>query len=387
MTPTMLLAVSAIILLGLGIRDVGRVSAEARRLQACTLLARARIAADTAIRSAAAAPVHSAAAGTSVEVRLADIAIRLERTPSGVRAHPSDLEGVGSFFAPWLDGAAAPCFSQPRSSIERPAGRNPSGSTTAWKLSPPGEWPRWHEPELARAKRADQRSGFRRDQSIALEHFAAGSDLEDYIWERCEDALPAVGAAGLLVVPGHLWILKRMFPAGLSMQLERDLVIVVEGNLYLGASVRVSGPGRLLIAARASGDATVFADLDGSGAWSRGDRRDCGNPALGACMPTPVEGCGAVWLGLAASEEALVCDAGIYADGAVHLKTSCTVRGPLLAAGGAVVLATADTLPDLRPELLPAGQSGWAFDPGRDRIPGFKVRGRPRPGRLVFQER
>ena len=207
------------------------------------------------------------------------------------------------------------------------------------------------------------------DAGLALLRFSAGTDRADYVLGagRGEKA-PQAPESGVVRVPGNLWV--DSVGAPLELHLHRDLTILVDGNVYLGRSVRVRGQGRLLVATTSADSA--FADLDGNGRWSHGEPR-ASNDAMG-----PVEGCGNVYLGLPReSADLLDFDLGLVCVGNLHVAARrAVVHGPVMLGGNGVRLGTAGSgqlvctglrLPSLR----------------RTALPGFAVVGRPRPSALV----
>ena len=145
-----------------------------------------------------------------------------------------------------------------------------------------------------------------------------------------------MAACELLVVPGHLWIVAS--PRADLVRLDRDLTVVVEGNLYVGASLEIEGPGRLLFVTIAGDLARPFADRDGNGRWSEGDVTRQGE-FLGV-----LEGGGNVYLGLPNSAAAISLDAGLIAGGEVHVAAptaALLVPARVVATAVAAALAVA----------------------------------------------
>jgi hypothetical protein len=218
---------------------------------------------------------------------------------------------------------------------------------------------------LAVALRGDVIGNFRREPDLALRHLAAGTDADDYVFAASANQLGAGGAAGLVVVPGNLWLEPGGAP--LELELGADVVIAVLGNIYCGRSLRLTGPGRLLLAAIAPPGATVFDDVDGNGRWSSGDRSFEGSPFVG-----PIEGAGAVHFVRAAGTAPIVCDAGVFAAGRVCVEAPSVVAGPVVATrgiawrGGATLAAT--------------GQR--RYRPAKELVAGFVTDGVARVGSL-----
>jgi len=137
----------------------------------------------------------------------------------------------------------------------------------------------------------------------------------------------------------------------------------------------------LLLVTDAVSGPVVFADCDGSGGWSNGDRLQVGESFSG-----PVEGTANVYLGLPGISIPVRCDAGILVSGELHLAAAAQVRGPLLLRHGLTKLHNA-AIPAAQVALHQPGADQWVFQLGRDHVPGFAVIGAPRPGRLDFRLR
>ncbi|MEO6596000.1 MAG: hypothetical protein ABIP94_14710, partial [Planctomycetota bacterium] len=237
------------------------------------------------------------------------------------------------------------------------------------------ELPRPDPVAMASGRRADQLPCFRADKGIALLHWEAGTEGDDFVLAPLSplSARSALEVPGdLIVVPGHLWIEPGSVP--LRLRLPRDLVIVTQGNLYIGRSIVVEGEGRLCLATVAPAGAMAFADRDGNGRWSPGDAvRPAGDFA------GPMEGGGGVYLGLPGSRGSIHLDGALVPRGEVHLRVDTTVSGPFVVPFG----VTATTTQSVR--LTAAGS--WAFRVERERVPGFLTSGVRRPGILVFEPR
>jgi hypothetical protein len=263
------------------------------------------------------------------------------------------------FAGRWLRGAAPAAFGLPLAAGALPL----PGVGGAWLGA--DDIPRLDADELAQAARGERTSAFRRDPSIALRYLATGTDAPDYTFASCSLRLDGAALGGLVVVPGHLWIEPGEQP--LAIALDTDLVIVAMGNVYCGRSLRIDGPGRLLLVAAVPKDATAFADADGNGRWSAGDT------LLGAlAFAGPIEGAGAVRIGIGAGDAPLVLDAGVFAVGQIAVAGDCEIAGPVVAAHRIVV---------------GDGSRCWAkgtrlYAPERERIAGFATRGAPRASAL-----
>lgn len=208
------------------------------------------------------------------------------------------------------------------------------------------------------------------DDSIALLRLRSGTDRRDYQLGRgdaCELPLRAPGS-GVVAVDGNLWIDAGARP--LRLRLDRDLTLVVRGNVYVGRSVLVRG-GRLLLVAVAE-PGQQFRDLDGDCRWSSGDQLLAGS----APYRGPQEGSGGVFLGFAdVRPQRLQLDLGLVVQGELHLAAaevqSC---GPILLFHGCT------RAPGTRGRLLVAAERLPLVD--RELVPGFAVSGPPRPGLL-----
>lgn len=208
------------------------------------------------------------------------------------------------------------------------------------------------------------------DAGLALLRLPAGTDRADFVLGGGRaQRTPNIPECGVVHVFGNLWVDCTGVP--LELSLSRDLTVVVHGNVYLGRSVLVSGPGHLTIAAAADGG-TSFVDKDGNGRWSPGE------VLLGtAAFSGPVEGAGNVYLGLPREPaQPIDLQVGILVAGALHIGAEeARVHGPLVLAGAGVQLGrgagqlvcTGTRLPSLR----------------RSALPGFAAIGNPRPGPLL----
>ncbi|MBL8753260.1 MAG: hypothetical protein JNK15_08165 [Planctomycetes bacterium] len=219
---------------------------------------------------------------------------------------------------------------------------------------------------LAVAVRAEHTAWVQKEPALALQHWAAGTDADDFVLLPRAWVDSAEFVHEMLVVPGNLWLEPGDQPCEIG--LARDLVLVVQGNLYLGRSLQVRGPGRLVLAVAGLDGAPMFADVDGNGRWSAKDRL-----LRGPGGAWPLEGTGAAWIGLPGARGPIVCDAGVVVAGELHLATSARVRGPLALAHG-LTRASAQV------SLLATGE--FTFWPERERVAGFRPAGRPRPGLL-----
>lgn len=268
---------------------------------------------------------------------------------------------VARFVAPVLAGAL------PAALAHRFASLDPLAVATVGEgaVVTVDELPQLAAEVVAAAPRADRWAGFRRDPAVALLRLEGGTEREDHVFALDEAGTLPVPPAGVLVVPGHLWLTS---PSGvLRLGLERDLVVVVEGNLYVAAALVVDGPGRLLVWARVPTGQTAFADRDGNGRYSIGDR------LLGASgFDGALEGAGGIYFGLPGFAGELACGALLVAEGELQVAAATTLHAPAVAMYGVTELGIGK---------LRCGESE-VLDVQRDALPGLVVRGVPRPGRL-----
>ncbi len=269
-------------------------------------------------------------------------------------------DGQRWFAGPELVGAAAAAFGCQRS-LGLADGPEP------WRM------PELDPGALAHAQRAERSAVFVRDNGIALLHLPVGTDRDDFTLGSGCGRVSFAGLDELIVVPGHLWVEPANSP--LLLQVDRDTVVVVQGNAYVGRPLQVQGAGRLVLVTTVVEGACAFADLDGDGRWSVGDR------LRGAAeFHGPVEGCGNARLGGAAGSADFEVGAALVVAGELMLDRPVAIRGPLVVAHGVTATRPAG-------ELL--ATSAWTFRTDRERVPGFNVAGPARPGRLscVGEER
>jgi hypothetical protein len=347
-TPWLLgIALAFTVALGL-LHDVANVLRRSSSLDARAAAARAQLVADAAAiaHGDETVPTRTEAGG---------IAATVVRDAGVLRVETADARGTTHrFVAPQLGGAAAAAFALPFTAASSVAG--------ATRL-PFDELPRLDPTQLQRAVRADSTRVLRREPGVALLHWEAGTDADDFVFaERAGVDLAEAGE--LLLVPGHLWVPPGERP--LELALSRDCVLVVHGNVYLGRSLRVRGA-RLVIATVVADGAVAFADRDANGRWSCGDR----------LLSAPgfhgwIEGAGSAWCGLPTAGP-VECDAALVVAGELHVAADTGVRGPLVLANGVTRCAR---MAQLR------ARGAWAFAPERERVPGFATRGDARPGLL-----
>lgn len=274
-------------------------------------------------------------------------------------ARTSDNE-VWHFACLSLSGAAPSCFSQRLVAVDPDVPlRVGEGSVLG-----NGTWPRLDPSIVAGAPRADGTTGFAADPALGLLHWDGGTEGPDFVFAGFGTSRCRAPAGGVIVVPGHLWVppSSREY----RCRLDRDVTVIVQGNLYLGASIGVEGPGRLVLVASSGPTSMAFADRDGNGRWSAGDL------ARGAPFQGRLEGGGNVYFGLPRAPRSVVIQASVIADGEVHLASETTLAG---------CLAVPHGLTELGPAALRL--SGEAlFNVQRERVPGFVTDGAPRPGLL-----
>lgn len=352
------LAGAAVMCVGLGVlHETARVVRRSAEIGLATARAADEIVAEAAILRCAAEQRSGAQdefRGRTVDV-VADASgwtARLLGAGSPPRAYRCDR----------VPGAAAEAFAHPC------AVRVPSLAEllpTA-RIVPAGCFPQLSEAARAAVLRGDGSDCFVRDPGVALATWSVGTDGPDYALASFAGQAWNVGA-DVFVVPGHLWLPPHAEPV--TVRLTRDVLVVVRGNLYLGNSVRVYGGGRLVFHVQPGTDAVAFADRDGNGRWSAGDR-SC-DPAT--AFSGPIEGGGSAFLGLPGANVHLSCDAGLVVEGELHLRAAVTVSGPLVLAAGVTRNAPGG-------RVQPTGS--WTFDVERELVPGMATKGLPRPGRL-----
>ncbi|MGE3172299.1 MAG: hypothetical protein AB7O97_06700 [Planctomycetota bacterium] len=212
------------------------------------------------------------------------------------------------------------------------------------------------------------------DPGVALLRLPAGTDRDDFVFAAARaDGARSIQVGGVVVVDGNLWVDCGDSP--LVLDLDRDLTLIVRGNVYLGRSVRVRGPGHLTLVTVVDGGSAYF-DVDGNCRWSPGDRLVGGEPFAG-----PVEGAGNVLMGAlgatvgAGAGPELELDLGLDVGGVLHaVAATVTVHGPVVLRSGAMsrpsdagrLIATGSRLPAVQRVVLP----------------GFVAVGLPRPGPL-----
>jgi hypothetical protein len=341
------MAMAAAFCTGLALlHDVARVLRRAEVLRRQVAAATAELVAEAALASSVEANVevatHLGGAFTSA----------VERHPGGWLVQVQSADGASWFASRELVGAAPELLGRQHALLvaERRAGSMPTLDAAA----------------VARAQRAERSTAFVRDSGLALLHLAVGTDREDFTLGSGCTNVSLASLDELVVVSGNLWVEAAANP--LLLQVERDTVIIVEGNLYLGRPLRRYGPGRLLIVTTVVEGACAFADRDGDGRWSSGDRLYGAGGFAG-----PVEGSGNVWLGGRGAGDKLDIDVGLVVAGELMLHCAAAVSGPVVAAHGVTRIASAG-------ELEAVG--GWLFRTDRERVPGFLTSGPARPGKL-----
>lgn len=192
------------------------------------------------------------------------------------------------------------------------------------------------------------------DHELALLHLPTGTDLPDFVWRRSVTGIRVPsGRGGVKVVPGNLWVPDAVEP--LVFVLDVPMTVHVAGNLYLGRSIRVEGPGTLTLTA---------------GLLPR---------AVNA--PPPIEGEGHLHLGLPVRTPSPVATGAPVEIGAhIVLAGDCVVRVPTARLHGALALGGGFERPFASAALELTGLRLANVD--RTRIPGFATEGPPRPGHL-----
>ncbi|MBX3462056.1 MAG: hypothetical protein KF830_02715 [Planctomycetes bacterium] len=350
----------AIVQISLALGDLGASLHSAATTRATAMPELARLAADTALATA----LEHDPATTFARVDVGAVEVTLTRD-RGLYHLRSVVAGQDTFAfrCSEVPGAAPDAFRYPGTAVDPPGG----DLVVGLRRVAADQLPCLDAAEVSLAPRADQLPAFRQDGGVALLTWESGTDRPDFVFEP-RRAADLDAAGGLVVVCGNLWVEVGSRPLRLALQ--RDLVVVVRGNLYLGRSIQVDGPGRLVLVASRSRGEPVFADRDGNGRWSPGDVLRGADAFTG-----PSEGAGNVYLGLPESTAAIRCDAGLVVGGEAHVAAPTRVGGPLVLAHGVT---------QLKPGGLPLQAAGdWVFAVERERVPGFVTTGRPRPGLLA----
>lgn len=225
--------------------------------------------------------------------------------------------------------------------------------------------PRLDAVAVGAAERAERRLAFRRDPGVALLRWDGGTERDDYVADRFGEPGWRVPADGIVVVPGHLWVPANRGPV--RWHFDRDITVVVEGNLYVGAGVEVVGAGRLTLVTQVPVGSAAFADLDGNGRWSPGDVLR-GATAFGG----PLEGGGSLYLGVPGGRREVDVDAILVVGGEVHVAARATLSGSLAAEYGITELSGGE---------LRFGACA-RLDVHRENLPGLLPVGSPRVGLL-----
>ncbi len=362
-SPLLLASWASFVLVVLALRPVAAALRAAEAVQAETDQAQARLCAEQVAADLLRAGEVDLGRSDAVVVRLGSLVCTA--TPAGDGGLRVAVQGragrAHEFWCEALPGGAPAALREPLTVF----GAAPLPPDLAAAPRPPAAArPRLLVPE--RHVEALSTLGFARDPAVGLLHLAAGTDAEDLTWGAGRAELALEPATGVVVVPGNLWLCGT---GPLTLRLARDLTVVVRGNLYLGRSVTVVGPGRLLLATDAAAG-RPFADRDGNGRWSAGDGLLGPEPFRG-----PIEGAGGVWLGLPGEPgPVLEVGAGLLVDGELHLNADTTVHGPVVLGHGVTRLADGVA-------LRPTGRR--LPDVERGRVPGLRPEGAPRPGRLL----
>lgn len=358
-SPLLIAAWGAIVCGCLAMLDVGAALRRAESVRKAGTPELARLAAETALTEFLA----EGPAALSARVVVGGVVVTVARREGEFRMVSEVGDGgVYRFHSAAMPGAAPTAFAHACSAVDPTSAKVVAGS----RLIAAADLPRLDPVQLAAAARGEQLPSFRLDQGIALLAWESGTDKPDYVLdpERIGDLDQA---SSLIVLPGNLWVEVGEQP--LRVRLQRDHVVVVRGNLYIGRSILVDGPGRLVLVTQRGQGERSFADLDANGRWSRGDVL-CGPGEFTG----PFEGAGSTYLGLPGSSGALACDVSFVVDGELHVGVVARVSGPLVLAHGVKATAVGARLEACR---------RWAFHVDREHVPGFVTDGVPRPGMLV----
>ncbi len=359
-SPLLLAAWGAIVCGTLAMLDVGGSLRRAELVRKAAAPELARLAAETALAKVA----EQDPAATFARMTVGGVVVTVARN-DGEFQLTSEVgdDMVFRFGAAEMPGAAPGVFAYACSAVDPACAKVVSGS----RLITAEQLPWLDSKRLATAARGEQLAAFRLDQGIALLAWESGTEKPDYVLDPTRVA-GLDDAGGLVVLPGNLWIEVGEQP--LRLRLLRDLVVVVQGNLYVGRSIDVDGPGRLVLVTRSGAGERSFADLDANGRWSQGDRL-CGEGEFAG----PGEGAGNVYLGLPVATRALACDVGLVVGGELHLGAAASIAGPMVLAHGVTVTGSVGARLEARRQ--------WAFRVDREQVPGFVTDGPPRPGTLV----
>ena len=353
LSPWLFAVVAAFAVVTWILHDVARVARRSGEVSRRVEAAKAELLADSAV-------VAALGGGDLVEARELLSGVEVRHDDSQVQVRVRLPGGNHAFAGMMLSGRAPAAFAE--------AGSIGEGAATLDGFQPlwPDAAPRLDPEALARAAAAPATSTLQRDAGIALLRWRAGTDSDDFVLSVSRGVADLTAAGELLVVPGHLWLVAGDAP--LVVALAHDLVVVVQGNLYLHRSLEVRGPGRLVLVAACPAGAVRFADEDGNGRWSEADR------LLGASVFTgPIEGAGSVYCGSVDGLASITMAASLVVSGQLHLSAGLRVDGPLIVEHGVTRLrATA--------QLVAAGE--WRFEPERERVAGFVTSGLPRPSFL-----
>lgn len=276
-----------------------------------------------------------------------NLAVNVVPSTTGPRAFELQIDALGRelrFACEVVAGAAPVCFA----------------SALTWQGS---ELPAWvASPALRAAERPTSASvatgplppEVDADPELALLHLSTGTDLPDFVWRRSVTRIRVVsGRGGVKVVPGDLWVPDAGEP--LVFVLDVPMTVHVAGNLYLGRSIRVDGPGALTLTA--------------------------GLLPRAVNTPPPIEGEGHLHLGLPLRTPSPAGPGVPLEVGAqLVLAGDCVVHVPTARLHGALALGGAFQRPFANAALELTGLRLVNVD--RTRIPGFATEGPPRPGHL-----
>jgi hypothetical protein len=339
--------------------DVGGALRRAREVRCAAMPELTRLAAETALADVLAREPEA----TFAQLEVGSTMVTVTRGGGEFRLACVVADGgVFRFRCDEVPGAAPEVFAHACSAVDPSC----TGAVRGARLIGRDQMPRLDPAQVAQAVRGDQLAAFQLDQGVALLSWESGTEKPDYVVQPSR-AAELDGAGGLVVVAGNLWVEVGEKPLRLTLQ--RDLVVVVRGNVYVGRSIVVDGPGRLVVVASRGAGESSFADVDANGRWSRGDILRGEGDFVG-----PFEGAGNVYLGLPGTKHAVACDASIVLDGELHVGVAARVAGPLVVGCGATTITPLGGRVEARRD--------WTFAIDRERVPGFQTGGAPRPGRL-----
>lgn len=356
--PLLLAAWCAVACGSLAVLEVGSALRRAASVRHAAAPQLARLAAETALADV----LQRDPAVDHARVDVGGVVVTVAREPGAFLLTGVVGAEVYRFRAAEVEGAAPEVFAHACSALDPASARLVSGS----RLVTAEQLPKLDPAQLSAAAHGDQMALFRQDEGVALLAWESGTDKPDYVLDAARTA-ELDRSDALVVLRGNLWIEAGEQP--LRITLQRDHVVVVRGNLYIGRPIVVDGPGRLVFVTRTGTGERAFADLDANGRWSAGDR---------LCEPGdfvgPAEGAGNVYLGLPGSVARIACDVSLVVGGELHLGAAARISGPVVLGHGATAGSAGARLDACRK---------WVFRVDRETVPGFVTDGVPRPGVLV----